>query len=52
MQTPEGWLAPPPPWSPISENESNLHQFTNVADHSYGKVLSGVALLENIKVIT
>lgn len=51
MQTPEGWLAPPPPWPPISENESNLHQFTNTADHSYGKVLSAATLLETFKAI-
>lgn len=46
MKTKKGWLAPPPPWSPISETESNLHQFTNMADQRYGKVLSSTALLQ------
>lgn len=46
MKTKKGWLAPPPPWPPSSETESNLHQFTNMADQRYGKVLSATALLQ------
>lgn len=49
MQTPHGWLAPPPPWPPISKNESNLQQFTHMNDHRYGKVMSAAALLAAYK---
>lgn len=50
MQTPQGWLAPPPPWPCISENESNLHQFTHMLDHTYGKVLDMNTLLKTLVV--
>lgn len=46
MQTDNGWLAPPPPWPPISATESNLPQFADIANHDYGQIFSAAELLQ------
>lgn len=48
MKTAQGWMAPPPDWPALSDSKSNLHQFTNMADLSYGRVFSHSALLQAV----
>ena len=47
MQTSEGWLATPPPWPPISTSTSNLSQFTDMTDPTYGRILTASQLLQD-----
>ena len=49
MRTKNGWYAPPPPWPPISENESNLHRFTTMTNREYGSVMTATSLLQIYK---
>ncbi|PID45820.1 MAG: hypothetical protein CSB47_06855 [Proteobacteria bacterium] len=46
MMSDSGWSATPPDWPLISENASNLEQFTNMRDLTFGKVFSAKGLLE------
>ena len=40
MKSQTGWSAPPPEWPLISESESNLSQFVNMQDLTFGEVIA------------
>ena len=45
MKTADQWDAPPPNWPLISGGESNLHQFVDMRDLEFGRVVSAAELL-------
>jgi hypothetical protein len=45
MKTQSGWSAPPPSWPVISESSSNLEQFSDMEDLTFGEVMSLSELL-------
>lgn len=46
MKTQSGWNAPPPDWPLISATSSNLKQFTDMRDTTFGEVLNQAEVWE------
>mgnify|MGYP000214469078 FL=1 len=49
MKTPNGWLAPPPSWPLIGRSATNLSDYIQSTDNSFGELLTYQAVLERFK---